>query len=109
MLHGRASLPQAKVALRRGLTNKASLPQAKVPLKKGWIELNMNEKMVKMKNKGAEKVTCDDVKEELRPALRMRKLIDSVKKRFGADSFDMKILKRKCNQKCRDTNRNYFK
>ena len=32
-----------------------------------------------------------------------------MKKRFGANSFDMKILKRKCNQKCRDTNRNYFK
>ena len=26
-----------------------------------------------------------------------------------ADSFDMKILKRKCNQKCRDTNRKYVR
>ena len=32
-----------------------------------------------------------------------------MKKRFGADSFDMKILKRKCNKKCRDTNRKYLK
>ena len=28
-----------------------------------------------------------------------------MKKRFGDNSFDIKILKRKCNQKCRDTNR----
>ena len=34
---------------------------------------------------------------------------DCVMKLFGADSFDMRILKRKCNQKCRDTNRKYAK
>ena len=41
---------------------------------------------------------------ELRLAIEIIILLflDYVKKRFGSDSFDMKILKRKCNQKCRD-------
>ena len=30
-------------------------------------------------------------------------------KRFGANSVNMKILKTKCNQKCRDIERHYFR
>ena len=32
-----------------------------------------------------------------------------MKKKFGANSFDIKVLKRKCNQKCRDVNRSYLR
>ncbi|KAL5497383.1 hypothetical protein EMCRGX_G002517 [Ephydatia muelleri] len=51
-------------------------------------------------------------KKSSRPGLpedRVRKMIDCLKKKFGANSFDIKVLKRKCNQKCRDVNRSYLR
>eukprot|EP00731_Ephydatia_muelleri_P033059 Em0025g15a len=51
-------------------------------------------------------------KKSSRPGLpedRVRKMIDCLKKKFGANSFDIKVFKRKCNQKCRDVNRSYLR
>eukprot|EP00731_Ephydatia_muelleri_P034111 Em0047g30a len=51
-------------------------------------------------------------KKSSRPGLpedRVRKMIDCLKKKFGANSFDIKVLKRKCNQKCRYVNRSYLR
>eukprot|EP00731_Ephydatia_muelleri_P033685 Em0035g22a len=51
-------------------------------------------------------------KKSSRPGLpedRVRKMIDCLKKTFGANSFDIKVFKRKCNQKCRDVNRSYLR